>query len=219
MTVLDVPLAPRRLAGSIRAVRRVLPMVGCGVPADALDGEGVAEWVRRHGVTVTACGDDELTQVLGRGVRPEQLVLRCGPRADTARRAVRLGVRRYLVSTERHVDVLADCTSEVVHLYLDELGPAVLGERHLDICGMHCDVDDFDDWGRATGRLLDRVALMWACGSRLTRISLAGGSASVWLAGGAELVQIASAVDAALDDGCARWRLPRPAVALAARRA
>lgn len=194
-------------------------MAGCAVPAAALRNPAVAAWVRAHGLAVTACGDEELDLVEVSGVQPIHVVVRCSPVTQTIRRAAALGVVRFVVSTERHVDVLSACEGLTRQVLLDEQGPAVLGERRLDVVGMHCDVDDSRgvvEWGLAAERLLSRMALMKTCGSQLTRISLAGGSADTWLAGGAtELKAIASAVDDALDAGCARWRLPRPAVTLA----
>lgn len=219
MTVLDVPLAPHRLVSAIRSVRRILPMAGCAVPAAALRDPAVAAWVRAQGLAVTACGDDELDLVRAGGIRPVHVVLRCCPETTTIRRAAALGVVRYVVSADRHVDVLTECPAPTKHVYLDDRGPAVLGERRLDVVGMHCDVDvrrGVDEWAAATERLLARIALMRECGLTLTRVSLAGGPVGTWLAGGGqELTAIATAVDEALDDGCARWRLPRPAVALA----
>lgn len=174
--------------------------------------------MRSHGLAVTACGDDELDLVQASGVRPVNVVLRCSPVTQTIRRAADLGVVRYVVSTDRHVDVLAGCAQPTKHVYLDDQGPAVLGEKRLDVVGIHCDVDDSQgavEWGAAAERLLCRVSLLHTCGLDLTRISLAGGSADTWLAGGTrELTAIASAIDEALDEGCTRWRLPRPAVVL-----
>lgn len=194
-------------------------MAGCAVPAGALRDPGVAAWVRAHGLAVTVCGGEELDLVESSGVRPIHVVVRCSPVSHTIRRAAELGVVRFVVSTDRHVDVLAGCAAPIRHVYLDDRGPAVLGERRLDVVGMHCDVDDSKgspEWGVVTERLLSRMALMHTFGLRLTRISLAGGSTETWLAGGtAELKAVASAVDEALDAGCARWRLPRPAVVLA----
>lgn len=219
MTIVDVPIAPHRLSTSVHAVRRILPMAGCAVPAAALRNPGVAAWVRAHGLAVTACGDEELDLVESSGVQPVHVILRCDPVTPTIRRAAALGVVRFVVSTERHVDVLSRWEDPPRQVLLDDQGPAVLGERRLDVVGMHCDVDDSQgavEWGVAAERLLSRMALMKTCGLQLTRISLAGGSAGRWLAGGAEeLKAIASAVDDALDAGSARWRLPRPAVVLA----
>jgi hypothetical protein len=219
MTVLDVPRVPHRLQVAIRSVRRILPMAGCALPAASLRDPVVAAWVRAQGIAVIACDDDDLDRAEAGGVRPIHVVLRCCPTTRTIRRAAALGVARYVVSTDRHVDVLSGCTAPAKHVYLDEQGPVVLGERRLDVVGMHCDVDGSGgppQWGAATERLLSRMALMRECGLTPTRISLAGGSAATWLSGDAyELAAIAAAVDEALDGGCARWRLPRPAVAMA----
>lgn len=219
MTVLDVPLVPQGLVSSIRLMRRILPMAGCALPVAVLRDPAVAAWVRAQGLAVIVRGEDELDEVGASGVRPVHVVLRCCPQTGTIRRAAALGVVRYVVSDDRHVDALAGCAAPTKHVYLDDQGPAVLGERRLDVVGMHCDVNDSGGaagWGEAAERLLSRMALMRECGLTLTRISLTGGSAGAWLAGdGRELTALATAVDEALDDGCARWRLPRPAVALA----
>lgn len=221
MTILDVPLAPHRLSASVHAVRRILPMAGCVVPAEVLTDAGVAGWVRTHGVAVSVCGDVELALVRAGGVRPVHVVLRCSRGTETLRRAAASGVVRFVVSTDRHVDVLTGCPQPTKHVYLDDQGPAVVGERRLDVVGMHCDVDEergIAAWSAATERLLSRMALVRSCGLMLTRISLTGGSTEPWLSGNTrELAAIASAVDDALDDGCARWRLPRPAVSLGPR--
>ncbi|MDG4665929.1 hypothetical protein [Mycobacterium sp. 236(2023)] len=219
MTILDVPLAPHRLSASVHSVRRILPMAGCALPAGMLRDPGVAAWVRNHGLAVTVCGEEELDLVQASGIRPIHVVMRCGLATGTVRRAAALGVVRFVVSSDRHVDVLAGCAQPTKHVYLDDRGPAVLGERRLDVVGMHCDVDasrGYPEWGVAAERLLSRMALIQTWGMTLTRISLSGGSAATWLAGDTrELKAISTAVDDALDAGCARWRLPRPAVVLA----
>lgn len=194
-------------------------MACCAVPAAALVDPAVAAWVRSRGVAVHARGHGELDAAVAAGTRPVHVVLRCDPGPETVRWAARLGVTRFVVSAERHVDALTRCPETSKFVYLDEQGPAVLGERRLDVVGMHCDVtqpDRPEEWAASVERLLARMALMRTWGSVLTRLSLAGGQASAWLTGDAGQARaIAAAVDDALDDGCARWRLPRPAVTLA----
>lgn len=218
MTLVDVPPSRHRLPASVHCVRRILAMAGCGLPAAVLHDPAVAACVRARGLTVTACSAQELETVQAGGVRLRQVVLRCDRHAATIRRAAALGVTRFLVTTDRHVDVLAACPAPTKHVYLDERGPAVLGERRLDVVGVHTDVDVSQDpaqWAAAAERLLNRTALLRDCGLSLTRISLSGGSAGIWLGGHTrQLRRIAAAVDDALDEGCARWRLPRPAVTL-----
>lgn len=220
MTDLDMSEAPlrHRLPVSMRAIRRLLPLAGCGLPAVVLTDPSVAAWVRAHGVTVYAGGDDELDLAGQCGVRPAQLVLRCGATAEPIVGALDLGVNRFVVSCEQHVDVLVACAHHDTYVHVDGECAAVVGEGCLDIIGLHCDVQASGplDWGAATGRLLGRIASMRGGGSALTRISLTGGPMGIWMDGDkAELRAIASAVDDAIDEGCARWRLPRPSVTFA----
>lgn len=220
MTDIDMPATPQRhrLPVSMRAIRRLLPLAGCGLPAAVLTDPSVAAWVRTHGVTVFAGDGDELGLAGRCGVRPGQVVLRCGRAAEPILDALDLGVNRFVVSCERHVDVLMACAHHDTYVHVDDECPAVVGEGCLAVIGLHCDVRASGplDWGVAAGRLLGRIAQLRTDGSALTRISLTGGSTAVWMEGDkGELKAIAAAVDDAIDEGCARWRLPRPSVTFA----
>lgn len=191
-------------------------MSTCSVPAPALCDAGVAAWVRAHGVTVFVAGADELQRTCYAGIRAEHIVLRCGVDTSTIRAAVAAGVTRFVVSSDRHVDVLASTDRPEIAVYLDEAGPAVIGERRLAVIGLHAAVDDGAgavEWGMAAERLLCRTAILRTCGLPLARIFLTGGDVSGWLHSGAA---VAGEVDDALTEGCARWRLARPSVLLGA---
>ena len=220
MTDIDMPATPQRhrLPVSMRAIRRLLPLAGCGMPAAVLCDPAVAAWVRAHGVTVYAGGGDELDLAGQCGVRPAQVVLRCGRTAEPIVSALDLGVNRFVVTCERHVDVLMECAHHDTYLHVDDECPAVAGAGCLDVIGLHCDVHASgpQDWGVAAERLLGRIAQLRADGSALTRISLTGGPMAAWIEGDkSELRAIAAAVDDAIDEGCARWRIPRPSVTFA----
>lgn len=221
MTDLDMTAGSRRhrLPVSMRAIRRLLPLAGCGLPATVLNDRSVAAWVRAHGVTVYAGDGAELDLAGQCGVRPAQVVLRCGRTAEPIVGALDLGVNRFVVTCEQHLDVLMACAHHDTYLHVDDECPAaVVGEGCLDVIGLHCDVQASGplDWGAAAARLLGRIAQLRADGSALMRISLTGGSMAVWMEGDkAELKAIAAAVDDAIDEGCARWRLPRPSVTFA----
>lgn len=220
MTDQDMPAAPQRhrLPVSMRAIRRLLPLAGCGLPAVVLSDPSVAAWVRAHGVTVYTSDDDELAMTCRCGVSPGQVVLRCGGADESIRGAVALGVNRFVVSSDQHVDVLMACAQHGTFVHVDGEGPAVAGEGYVDVIGLHCNVEASrpSDWGVAAETLLGRMALLRCGGSALTRISLTGGSAAIWIEGDKpELRAIAAAVDDAIDEGCARWRLPRPSVTFA----
>lgn len=220
MTDIDMPATPQRhrLPVSMRAIRRRLPLAGCGLPATSLRDPAVAAWVRAHGVTVYAGDGDELAMTGQCGVRPTQVVLRCGGSAEPIVGALDLGVNRFVVSCERHVDVLMACAHHDTYVHVDDECPAVAGEGCLDVIGLHCEVaaSGPPDWGAAAARLMGRIAQLRTDRSALNRISLTGGPVALWIDGDkAELTAIASAVDDAIDEGCARWRLPRPSVTFA----
>lgn len=202
----------------MRAVRRCLPLAGCGLPAAVLSDAAVAAWVRAHGVTVYAGDEDELDLVTRCEVRAAQVVLRCGGAVEPIRGALAVGVHRFVVSTEHHIEILAGCAQADTLVHVDADGPPMTAAGCLDVIGLHCDVPASGplDWCAATQRLLSRMALMRTHGAALTRISLTGGPADIWMQGNKPTLRaIAAAVDDAIDDGCARWRLPRPSVTFA----
>lgn len=218
-TALDVPDPARPLDDSLQLLRCVIPSAGYGVPAAALNDRTLATWVRGHGVTVTAHDHDELDLVRYSGIRPTQIVFRCGPVTDCIRRAVNLGVLRFIVGTEHHIVRLTECAQRTMYLYLDDHAPLVLGDRRLRVIGLYSDVDasgGATEWASAAERLLCRTPLLKTCGAPIHRIMLSGGSTEIWVNDQApQLTAIASGVDGALREGCERWQLPRPAVTLA----
>ncbi|MET0896452.1 MAG: hypothetical protein ABWY45_00915 [Mycobacterium sp.] len=202
-------------------MRAVISNAGCGLPAAALVNPAVANWVRVHGITVTAHDDDELDLLQFTGIRPVQIVYCCGPAAAPLApigRAATLGVSRFIVTTSQQIARVADGARTTRYLYLDEHAPLVLGDRRLRIIGLHGDVDDAGgavEWASVVERLLCRSVVLKTCGSPITRITLSGGSTDIWLRSQTDrLASIVSAVDVALRTGCERRQLMRPAVSL-----
>ena len=215
---LDPPDHALRLDDSIRLVRGVLAHAGYGVPAAALRDRTVAAWVRAHGSTVTAHDDGDLDLAQFSGIRPSQVVYRCGATTDPLRRASNLGVFRFVVATDQQIARLSECAQRTRYVYLDDRCPLVVGNRRLKVIGLHGDVHDAGDpteWASVAERLLCRTALLKTCGSPVHRLVLSGGSTEPWLNDEVpQLTSIVSAVDEALRAGCGRWGLPRPAVTL-----
>lgn len=204
---------------SIQLMRHVISGAGYGVPAAALSDRSLAAWVRAHGITVTALDEEELDLVQYNGIRPTQVVFRCGSVTGSIRRAVNLGVFRFIVCTPQQIARLGECAQRTKYIYLDDQSPLVIADRRLKVIGLHCDVDDSGgaaEWASVAERLLCRSALLKTCGSPINRIMLSGGSADIWLTDQArQLTSIVHAVDDALREGCERWQLARPAVTLA----
>ncbi|BCI53050.1 hypothetical protein NIIDNTM18_23280 [Mycolicibacterium litorale] len=215
---LDALDCAAHLQTSVHLMRDFIPGAGCGVPAAALADRALAAWVRDHGVTVTAHDDDELDLVRYHGLRPVQVVMRCGAATGAIGRAAGFGVSRFIVGTPQQMARLAESTPHTKYLYLDEHSPLVLGDRRLRVVGLHADVDDSGgavEWAGAAERLLCRAVVLKTCGSPIRRISLSGGSSDIWMAGRTpHLASVVAAVDGALRDGCQRWRLDRPSVTL-----
>lgn len=207
-----------RLHSAVQHVRQIISGAGYGVPAAALNDRALGAWVRAHGVTVTARGNDELDLVQYSGIRPSQVVLRCGPTSDSIRRAINLGVFRFIVYTPQQISRLGECAQRTKYMYLDERSPLVVGGRRLVVIGLHSEVEDSCgpvEWASAAERLLCRTALLKTCGSPIHRIILSGGSTDAWLSDRpSQLMSIVWAVDEALRQGCERWQLSRPAVTL-----
>lgn len=203
---------------SIQLMRAVLTNAACAVPAAALTDPALADWVRTQGVTVTAHDDNELDLLQYIGIRPVQIIFRCGSATTPIRRAVALGVPRFIVATSQQITHVAEGAKDTKYVYLDEHAPLVLGDRRLKVMGLHSDVENAGvatEWACVVERLLARSAVLKTCGSPIKRIALTGGSTAMWLQDSAhQLTSIVSAVDEALRDGSERWHVTRPAATL-----
>lgn len=187
------------------------------LPAAALTEPALAEWARAHSVSVTAHDGRDLDLVRRHRIRPFQIVYRCGPDSAVTRRAVGLGVRRFIVRTAHQLARLDECAGDTKYLYLDDHAPLMLGDRRLKVIGLHADVVDAaatDQWAAAAVGLVRRVAVLQACGAGVKRIALSGGSTRLWLDEHRRAAAIVDAVDQAVCQECDRSRLPRPVVTL-----
>ncbi len=188
--------------------------VGHSVPAAALTDRRLAEWARAHGVSVTVCDDEGLNAVQRHRIRPFQVVCRCGPVTAISRRAVGLGVRRFIVDTAHQMARLDECAANTLYLYLDDRAPLMLGDRRLKVIGLHADVQDGGtgaDWATAARALVRRAAILQACGSSVQRIALSGGPTGGlredWL----------RALDLSVWEECQEQRIPLPRVTVLTR--
>lgn len=189
------------------------------LPAAALADPSLANWVRAHGVSVTAHDDGDLNLVQRNHIRPFQVVCRCGPDGAVTRRAVGLGVRRFIVHSAHQMARLDDCADGRKYLYLDDHAPLMLGDRRLKVIGLHAGIDgtgEPTEWADAAAGLVRRAAILRACGSSVKRIALSGGSTGLWLDDRDHAAAIVAAVDTAVCAACADHGLPRPVITLSA---
>lgn len=136
-----------------------------------------------------------------------------GPTAPSP--AVRLGVRRFIVGTAHQMARLDECADGTKYLYLDDHAPLMLGDRRLKVIGLHADVVDAtvtDQWATAAVGLVQRAAVLQACGAGVKRLALCGGSTGLWLDDHRRAATIVDIVDQAVCQECDRSHLPRPVI-------
>lgn len=216
---LDITVALRRCA----TYRKGLKGATISYPAGVLWMDPVANWVRRHGVCVDVSSAEELELAVAKGISPRRLVMH---RADATARPIRLAVNagagRFVVDSAQQVAVLAESARRTQPLLVDVTGrPAdalaadVVAHPRLDLIGLHCRLGGVDR--EPAGEILrEMIAQMsWIRhqhGVILTRVSLA--DAAELCCDRSYLRDVSAALDDALDDACARFRYPRPAIVL-----
>lgn len=188
---------------------------GCGVayPATVLAIPSAATWVREHGCQVDAHSPQGIAFALAAGVPPARVILHCnGATGRTISDAIRLGVGQFIVDGARSAAMLAACADDPQHVVVDvtcndgdELVAAAHAAEPLTVTGLYREAETVED----------AVAPMFECmadarrrrGLLMRRIGVAvpgQQSRSPDL--------LAAAICDAVEDGCARFRLPRPAV-------
>ena len=109
---LDGTIALRRCA----LQRSVFKGSAVSFPAEVLRFDAVADWIRRHGVTVDVTRAEELDRVLRAGIAASHVVMHCaGGGADPIQHAVVAGVRRFIVDSSEHLAVLEGSFAKKPH--------------------------------------------------------------------------------------------------------
>ena len=216
---LDITVALRRCA----TYRKLLRGAAISYPAGVLWMDPVADWARRRGVCVDVSSVDEMNLAVAKGISPQRLVMhRADATARPIRVAVNAGAGRFVVDSVQQVAVLAASAARTQRLLVDVtaqsadvLAAEIMARPRLDLIGLHCRVDDRDR--EPTGEIVrEMIAQMsWIRHQHaviLTRISLAG--AAELCCDRSYLRDVSEELDEALDDACARFRYPRPALVL-----
>ena len=222
---LDVTIALRRCA----TYRKALRAGAISYPAGILWMEPVSNWVKRHGVSVDVTTADELEVAVAEGISPPRLVMHCvDATARPIRLAVNAGVGRFVVHSGQQIGLLASCAQRPQRLLIDvtnhtadALAAEIMARQRLDLIGLHSGLGDADR-ETAGDRVQEMIAQMsWIRGKHgviLTRVSLAEFQAAEAGCDRSLLRGISDDLDEAIDDACARYRYPRPALVVAMRR-
>ncbi|KAA0080530.1 hypothetical protein CIW52_23190 [Mycolicibacterium sp. P9-64] len=222
---LDVTVALRRCA----TYRKALRAGAISYPAGILWMEPVSNWVNRHGVSVDVTTAEELEVAVAKGISPARLVMHCAdPGARPVRLAVNAGVGRFVVRSAQQIALLASCARRPQRLLVDVtaqpadvLAAEIMARQRLDLIGLHCRLAD-----ASRDAVADHVQQMIAQmswirskhGVILTRASIAEFHAAEIGCDRSYLRVVSDGLDEAIDDACARYRYPRPALVVAMRR-
>jgi len=222
---LDVTVALRRCA----TYRKALRGAAISYPASILWMGPVADWVKRHGVSVDVSTVDELDHAVAEGIAPPRMVMHC---ADATARPIRLavnaGVGRFVVHSGQQIALLANSAQRTQRVLVDvttqpadDLAAEIMSRQRLDLIGLHYRLGDADRQSAADS-VREMIAQMswirWKHAVILTRVSLAEFHATEVGCDRSYLRGIAEDLDEAIDDACARYRYPRPALVVAMRR-
>jgi Pyridoxal-dependent decarboxylase, pyridoxal binding domain len=194
-------------------------------PAAFLGFGALTEWIRRHRVTVDVSTAGELDRAMAVGIDPARIVMHPNRAAACIRGAVDAGAARFVVSSRQQIAILADSADRIQRVVIDPTGDAtdslvseVVAHPELDLIGLHYRLDASDDAIGAIG--LRRVVAEMARTRRehailLTRISVAGLDIGECGLEPRLLRRVAEAIGEVIDDACAQYRYPRPALTLA----
>ena len=182
-------------------------------PATLLALPVAANWVHDQGCEVDARSPQGISFAVSAGVAPRRMIFHCaGATGRTIHDATGLGVGQFIVDSERAAAMLGACADRPQQVLVDVtsgapdwLLNAVLAQERLVMVGLYSELGYPDD---AVLRMLGHIAdVRSRHGTLLGRIGIV-------VRGGHSLPveSVADAIDDAIDDGCARFRLPRPAL-------
>ena len=181
-------------------------------PVRVLRTPGAAQWLRGHGLGLSANCDDDLARVITAGVAPRRVVLHCDDLpARTMWHAVGLGVGQYIVGSREQMSTLSACAERPQCVVLDvtdepddAMVEAMLDQPNLEVSGLHSGLDRIDTVDEMIAVM---AQLRYHRGTLLTRLSVA-------VSGTDErpIEAIAGQLDDTVEGGCARFRYPRPVV-------
>ena len=182
-------------------------------PATVLTIPHAAKWIRERGCKVDARSPQGIAFAMSAGVTPARVMFHCANATGrTMHDAMRVGIGQFIIDSERSAVMLGACAErpqqvlvDVTGVHADERIAAVLSEEQLYLTGYHSELDNAED---AVLRMMEHMPdVRRRRGLRLSRMGVA-------VRGGPSIPPeaLAESMGDAIDDGCARFRLPRPAL-------
>jgi pyridoxal-dependent decarboxylase-like protein len=188
-------------------------------PAEVLRLDAVANWIREQGVGIEVASIEDLDRVRLAGIDAARVVKHCHGEVSLA--ACRAAFGRFVVESGEQIAKLADNPLERPQRVLvdeksaDELAAEVLTHQQLHLVGLHSRRGDVDEH-ELTQTVVGMIAKMACVGRRhavlLTRLSLGNLDVSECDGDLRSLRRLAKVIEQAIEDGCIRYRYPRPAV-------
>ena len=218
---LDEAVVLRRCA----VQRKAFHGAAVSYPAEVLRYSAVAEWITGHGLTLDVASAGELDQATVAGVKASRVVMHCHGQISIP--MCRAALARFVVDSGEQVACLADNPlARTVHVVIDAVSPnalaaEVLSHKRLNLAGLHYRLDHTDAAelpAIVTGLIAKMAWISRRHAVVLSRLSL--GDVDVTACDGDVrcVRRIAKSIDQAVEDGCIRFRFPRPALTVSPRR-
>ena len=182
-------------------------------PATLLAIPLAAKWVRQRGCMVDARSPQGIAFAMSVGVAPALVMFHCNSATGrTINDAVGLGIGQFIVDSQSAAVMLGACADRPQHVLVDitcgdtdGLVAAVLAEEQLTLTGFYGEADNPE---AAVLPILEHMAdVRRRRGLLLSRMGVAvRGEHST------SPESLAEAICDAVEEGCARFRLPRPAL-------
>lgn len=193
--------------------RKALRDADVSYPATLLALPIAANWVHDQGCEVDARSPQGISFAMSAGVAPRRMIFHCaGATGRTIHDAIGLGVGQFIVDSESAAAMLGACADRPQPVLVDVtsgapdwLFKAVLAEERLVMTGLYSELGYPQD---AVLRMLEQIAEV----RRRHAILLSGIGVVVRSGPSLPVESVAEAIGDAIDDGCARFRLPRPAL-------
>lgn len=217
----DEALIVRRCA----QYRRALRVGAMSMPADALKAPSVAQWTRRRGVGVHTSSPGQLEIALNAGIEASRISLHCNDDDAYTHWGIQAGAGRLVVRSQNQLDAIADVARTTQRVMVDlstcadpHLVMRVASYRRLELIGVHHRLTLFDE--RSNEATVGAMIAAIACvrkryGHIVTRLSFAGIAAIDGDLTPRKLRAVAEELETTVEEACARFRYPRPALVIA----